>query len=109
MKLPIMIRNFAKRRGRTAILASYYDRRSYKNISIYSIDLPGHYQRDGMPPDAKWTKIDRRLVNPAALEAGKERFEAREDFVIVLRILTKEDIEAYAIATQTIRFESLES
>ncbi|KAI1004880.1 hypothetical protein K3495_g3334 [Podosphaera aphanis] len=60
-------------------------------------------KKDGIPPDARWTKIRRRLVNPEALEAGKERFEAREDFVIVLRVLTKEEVQAYADLTQKIR------
>jgi hypothetical protein len=60
-------------------------------------------KKDGIPPDARWTKISRRMVNPEALEAGKERFEAREDFVIVLRVLTKEEIQAYAAVTQQIR------
>lgn len=62
-------------------------------------------KKDGVPPDARWTKISRRMVNPEALEAGKERYEAREDFVIVLRVLTKEEIQAYAVATQKIRGE----
>lgn len=60
-------------------------------------------QRNGIPPGARWTKIDRRLVNPAALEAGRERFEERPDYVIVLRVLTKEEIQAYAVKTQEIR------
>ncbi|KAG2414416.1 hypothetical protein HFD88_003607 [Aspergillus terreus] len=59
--------------------------------------------KKGIPPGARWTKIDRRLVNPAALEAGKERFEERPDCVIVLRVLTKEEIQAYALKTQEIR------
>jgi zinc finger CCCH domain-containing protein 13 len=60
-------------------------------------------KKDGVPPDARWTKISRRMVNTEALEAGKERYEAREDFVIVLRVLTKEEIQAYANATEQIR------
>ncbi|RAL64929.1 hypothetical protein DID88_001521 [Monilinia fructigena] len=60
-------------------------------------------KKDGVPPDARWTKIARKLVNPAALEVGKERFEARDDFVIVLRVLSREEIQAYATATQQIR------
>lgn len=56
-------------------------------------------KKDGVPPDARWTKISRKLVNPEALEIGKERFEAREDFVIVLRVLSRE----YADATKRIR------
>ncbi|OOQ91278.1 hypothetical protein PEBR_01682 [Penicillium brasilianum] len=59
--------------------------------------------KNGIPPTARWTKIDRRLVNPAALEAGNERYEERPDFVIVLRVLTKEEIQAYALKTQEIR------
>jgi hypothetical protein len=60
-------------------------------------------KKDGVPPDARWTKISRKLVNPEALEAGKERFEAREDFVIVLRVLSKDEVQGYAEVTQRIR------
>jgi hypothetical protein len=42
-------------------------------------------------------------VNPEALEAGKERFEAREDFVIVLRVLSRDEVQGYAEVTQRIR------
>jgi hypothetical protein len=59
--------------------------------------------KKGIPPEARWTKIDRRLVNPAALEAGNERYEERPDYVIVLRVLTKEEIQGYAVKTQEIR------
>lgn len=59
--------------------------------------------KKGIPPGARWTKIDRRLVNPEALEAGQERFEKRSDCVIVLRVLPKEEIQAYALKTQEIR------
>jgi hypothetical protein len=57
----------------------------------------------GIPPGARWTKIDRRLVNPAALEAGRERFEERSEYVVVLRVLTREEIQNYAVKTQEIR------
>lgn len=56
-----------------------------------------------VPPGARWTKINRRIVNPEALEVGRERFEVRDDFVIVLRVLNKEEIQAYAAATQVLR------
>lgn len=56
-----------------------------------------------MLPDLRWTKIARRLVSPEALEAGKERFEARDDVVNVLRVLTREEVQIYAEATQKIR------
>ena len=56
-----------------------------------------------VPPGARWTKIDRRLVNPEALKEAKERFEERMDCVIVLRVLTKEDIQKLADRTDEIR------
>lgn len=59
--------------------------------------------RDGIPLEARWTKISRKLVNPEALEAGKERFEARDDFVIVLRVLSRDEVQGYADVTQRIR------
>ncbi|KEF53582.1 uncharacterized protein A1O9_10557 [Exophiala aquamarina CBS 119918] len=65
----------------------------------------------GIPPGARWTKISRRLVNLEALEQARERFEDRGDYVIVLRVLTKEEIQILADKTQAIReareFESL--
>jgi hypothetical protein len=60
-------------------------------------------REDGIPPDARWTKISRKLVNPEALDLGKERYEAREDFVIILRVLTKDEVQNYAELTQSIR------
>jgi hypothetical protein len=42
-------------------------------------------------------------VNPQALEEAKERFEERLDCVIVLRVLTKEDIQKLADRTKKIR------
>ncbi|KAI9732963.1 MAG: hypothetical protein M1818_007396 [Claussenomyces sp. TS43310] len=60
-------------------------------------------KKDGVPPNARWTKINRKFVNPEALEAGKERYEARDDFVIVLRVLSKEEVQGYAEVTQRIR------
>lgn len=62
-------------------------------------------KKDGVPPDARWTQISRALVNPEALELGKERYEERDDRVIVLRVLSKAEIEQYAIVTEAIRAE----
>lgn len=56
-----------------------------------------------IPVGARWTRIDRRLVNPEALEEAKERFEERMDCVIVLRVLTKEQIQKLADRTKEIR------
>lgn len=56
------------------------------------------------PPGAKWTKIKRSWVNPEALAAGKERFEVLGDHhVKVLRVLSREEIEAYRVATAQLR------
>lgn len=59
--------------------------------------------KGNVPPGARWTKISRKLVNPDALTIGKERFEVRDNFVIVLRVLNKEEIEAYTAATAQLR------
>jgi hypothetical protein len=56
-----------------------------------------------IPPNAKWTKIDRRLVSPQSLFEKGERFEEREDCCIVLRVLTKEEIQVFADRTREIR------
>jgi hypothetical protein len=60
-------------------------------------------KEDGIPPNARWTKIPRKLVNPEALEAGKERFEVIKDFVIVLRVLSRRQVQGYAELTDKIR------
>ncbi|KAL8747615.1 MAG: hypothetical protein Q9190_000550, partial [Brigantiaea leucoxantha] len=58
--------------------------------------------KKGIPRSARWTKIDRRIVIPEALELSSERFEERADYVVVLRVLTEAEIEAYAEKTQDI-------
>lgn len=55
------------------------------------------------PPGARWTRISRKIVNPTALNHLQERFEVRDDFVIVLRVLSREEIEDYATLTATLR------
>ncbi|KAK0631462.1 hypothetical protein B0T14DRAFT_559255 [Immersiella caudata] len=59
--------------------------------------------KPGVPSGARWTKLSRKMVNPEALTIGKERFEVRDDFVIVLRVLSREEIHAYAAATTALR------
>lgn len=59
--------------------------------------------KKGIPPGARWTKINRLLVNPAALEDAHERFEERDDYVIVLRVLSREEIQKFADKTKEIR------
>ncbi|RYO23747.1 hypothetical protein AA0111_g8946 [Alternaria arborescens] len=56
-----------------------------------------------IPIGARWTRIDRRLVNPEALEEAKERFEERVDCVMVPRVLTREEIQKLANRTKAIR------
>ncbi|KAK2748891.1 hypothetical protein FQN57_007174 [Myotisia sp. PD_48] len=56
----------------------------------------------GVPTGARWTKISRKLVSPSALD-GRERFEERPDYVIVLRALTYEEISNYTAITYEIR------
>ena len=55
------------------------------------------------PAGARWTKILRKYVNPEALEEAQERFEERQDHVIVLRVLSKADVQKYADRTKDIR------
>lgn len=59
--------------------------------------------KDGIPPNARWTKISRALVNPEALEKSHERFEERDDYVIVLRVVSREEIMKLAEKTKEIR------
>lgn len=55
--------------------------------------------RGNAPPDACWTEIHRKLVIPEALAIAKERFVIRDDFVIIFRVLNKDEIAAYEAAT----------
>jgi hypothetical protein len=65
--------------------------------------------KKGIPPDARWTKIDRKLVNPAALEAAHERYEERPEYVIVLRVLSKEEVQQFADKTTEIRGKKIDT
>ncbi|KAL9052500.1 MAG: hypothetical protein Q9162_005356 [Coniocarpon cinnabarinum] len=56
-----------------------------------------------IPQGARWTQIKRSLVNPQALEEKGERFEEREDFVVVLRVLDLETVQKYTDRTKAIR------
>lgn len=58
---------------------------------------------EGVPSGARWTKIDRKLISPRALEIGKERFEETPTSVIVLRVLSKAEIQRYALFTHQMR------
>ena len=56
-----------------------------------------------IPVDARWTKIPRSIVNPEALEEKGERFEERDEFVVILRVLTKEQVQKFADRTKELR------
>ncbi|MCJ1458179.1 hypothetical protein MMC28_008550 [Mycoblastus sanguinarius] len=56
-----------------------------------------------VPPNARWTKINRKLVNPESLEADGIRFEQHPDYVIVLKVMDQEEIQKYAAKTAEIR------
>lgn len=62
----------------------------------------------GIPSNARWTKISRRLVDVEALEETNERFDERGDFVVVLRVLTREEIGILANRTREIRGEHVD-
>ncbi|MCJ1465916.1 hypothetical protein MMC07_004535 [Pseudocyphellaria aurata] len=78
-------------------------RRRRSTASLGDIDI-----RKPIPRGAKWTKINRELVSPRALEEAHERFKVRRNHVIVLRVLQREEIEAYALRTMEIREASKE-
>lgn len=59
--------------------------------------------KDGVPAGARWTKVSRILVNPEALERANERFEERDDYVIILRVVSRQEIEKLAEKTKEIR------
>lgn len=58
---------------------------------------------EGVPADARWTKINRTKVSPQTLIEANERFEERRDFVVVLRVVPREQIDKWAERTQQIR------
>ncbi|KAL8786097.1 MAG: hypothetical protein Q9213_002960 [Squamulea squamosa] len=58
---------------------------------------------DGIPEGARWTKIRRELVDAEVLERGRERYEEREDYIIILRVLSRKEVEQYAAETQELR------
>ena len=56
-----------------------------------------------VPANARWTKINRKLVNPESLEQDGIRFNEYVDHVIVLKAMDLEEIEKYARKTAEIR------
>ncbi|KAI9734414.1 MAG: hypothetical protein M1818_006802 [Claussenomyces sp. TS43310] len=56
-----------------------------------------------IPPDAKWTQVRRSLISPEVLAQDGRRYEARSDFVAILGVLSRKDIEAYVARTAALR------
>ena len=56
-----------------------------------------------VPANARWTKINRKLVNPESLEQDGIRFNEYVDHVIVLKAMDLEEIEKYTKKTAEIR------
>ncbi|PNS18053.1 hypothetical protein CAC42_4012 [Sphaceloma murrayae] len=56
-----------------------------------------------IPENARWTKVKRSFVNPEALDLAKERYEERKDHVIILRVVTEEELNKLAELTAEIR------
>ncbi|KAF4547390.1 Hypothetical protein D9617_43g040060 [Elsinoe fawcettii] len=56
-----------------------------------------------IPENARWTKVKRSFVNPEALDMAKERYEERKDHVIILRVLTEDELNKLAELTAEIR------
>ena len=59
--------------------------------------------KKGIPPEARWTRINRRLVNPESLEEEGIRFEEYPDYVIVLKVLSQDEIAKFTQRTHEIR------
>lgn len=63
---------------------------------------PDEYGNE-IPSDAKWTRINRRLVSPEVLDQDHRRYEARPEWVAVLGVLSRSEIESYAARSAEIR------
>lgn len=61
------------------------------------------------PRHARWTKLDRKLVTPEALKAGNEELEETGNHLVVWRVLTRDEIDAYARKSQESIEKRLES
>lgn len=60
--------------------------------------------KQGIPPNARWTRLDSKSFDSEVLDAGHERYENIDgQYLLVLRVLTKEEIEHYEARTQELR------
>jgi hypothetical protein len=69
------------------------------------VDLEGlkDVKKNGVPVNARGTRISRQIVDPEALELGKEKYKAEEDSIIVWRVLSRDEVQQYANLTHIIR------
>ncbi|KAG0648801.1 hypothetical protein D0Z07_4722 [Hyphodiscus hymeniophilus] len=67
------------------------------------IRLKPDAQGNEIPAEAKWTKINRRLVSPEVLEQDRLRYEAHPDFVAILGVLSRAEIQSLAIRSHDLR------
>ena len=56
-----------------------------------------------IPPTARWTKVSTKHICPTVLASCRERYEARADRVIILRVLSAEEVRWYAAMTEWVR------
>lgn len=59
--------------------------------------------KSNIPPNARWTRLSTKLVSPVVLASRRERYEARPDHVIILRVLSMEEVHWYAEMTHQVR------
>lgn len=57
---------------------------------------------DGSPSAACWTKMHQALETPEFQEASRERFEAPENYVVVLRVLSSAEFKGYTAWTKKV-------
>ncbi|KAK4140389.1 uncharacterized protein C8A04DRAFT_32057 [Dichotomopilus funicola] len=76
---------------------------STAEYQVRAEDASDDKSKNDVPLGARWTKISCKLVHPDVLKIGKERFKVRDDFIVVLRVLSKQEIQAYIDATVTLR------
>ncbi|KAL2888963.1 zinc finger protein DHHC domain containing protein [Ceratocystis lukuohia] len=56
-----------------------------------------------IPEGARWTRLARRIVNREALDMENEKYDVMDDQIIVMRVLSHAEIQAYADATAELR------
>ncbi|KAL5596571.1 uncharacterized protein BROUX77_007255 [Berkeleyomyces rouxiae] len=61
-----------------------------------------------VPEGARWTLLSRRIVNCEALDMANEKYDVMDDQIIVMRVLTHNEIQLYANATTDLRAKRAE-